>query len=346
MRIAEHAGCAGEEVMTLTWLAGLRSGAVTAAGLAVAIACWPAPAAAQDYPNRLIKIIVGFPAGGGVDTVARIIGQEMSKSIGQSVIVENKPGAAGTLGAASAARSDADGYTLLVTPGGHALFGAIFNTLPFDTVSSFEWISNVMTLPFFVVVPATAEVKSLADLVARAKAAPGTVSFGSAGPGSTHHLATELLGNAAGAKFLHVPYRGEGPLITALLAGEVQFAFATPTQVIGNVQAGKLRALAVTSNTRTPALPDVPTVEQALGVQNFDVRTWFALAAPAGTPMPIVDRLNAEVRKAVAQPDVRARLADIGGDVGATSPAELRERVTRELAMWTKIVQNAGIAKQ
>jgi len=143
-----------------------------------------------------------------------------------------------------------------------------------------------------------------------------------------------------------VPYRGEGPLITALLAGEVQFAFATPTQVIGNVQAGKLRALAVTSNTRTPALPDVPTVEQALGVQNFDVRTWFALAAPAGTPMPIVDRLNAEVRKAVAQPDVRARLADIGGDVGATSPAELRDRVTRELAMWTKIVQNAGIAKQ
>ena len=147
-------------------------------------------------------------------------------------------------------------------------------------------------------------------------------------------------------KLLHVPYRGDGPLVTALLAGEVQFALATPTQVIANVQAGKLRALAVTANAPAPALPDIPTVEQALGVKDYDVRTWFALAAPAGLPKPILDRLNAEVRKAVAVPEVRSRLAAIGGDVGATTPAELRERVARELAMWTKTVETAGIARQ
>ena len=300
----------------------------------------------QDYPNRTIKLLVGFSPGGGVDTVARIVGQEMSKGLGQPTIIENRPGAAGTIGAAAAARSEADGYTLLVTPGGHALFGAIFASLPFDTVGSFEWISNFMTLPFFVMVPASSDMRSMTDLIAKAKAAPGSVTFGTPGPGSTHHLAVELLANATGVKFVHVPYRGESPLITALLGGEVAFALATPTQVVGNVQAGKLRALAVTANTRWPGLPDVPTIEQALDVKHFDVRTWFALAGPAGMPPPIVARLNAEVRKALAVAEVRSRLADIGGEVGATSAPDMRERVTRELAMWTRIVNEAGIPKQ
>jgi tripartite-type tricarboxylate transporter receptor subunit TctC len=203
-----------------------------------------------------------------------------------------------------------------------------------------------MTLRFFVVVPAGSDIKSMADLIGKAKAAPGTISYGSAGPGSTHHLAGEMLASAAGVKFLHIPYRGDGPLITAVLAGEVQFAFATPTLVVGNVQAGKLRALAVGANTGARSLPDVPTVEQALGMKEFDVRTWFALAGPAGLPKPIVERLNAEVRNAVAQPEVRARLTEIGGEVGATSPAELRDTVARELKAWTRIVTEAGIPKQ
>ncbi len=301
---------------------------------------------AQDYPNRPIKVVVGFPPGGGTDVAARIVAAEMSKALGQSLLIENKPGAAGTLGAAEAARSAPDGYTLLVTPGGHAIFGAMFKSLPFHTVNSFDWISNIITIPFFIVVPANSEFKTLADVVAKAKAAPGTVTFGSTGPGSTHHLGIELLGSRTGAKFLHVPYRGDAPIITALLANEIQFSIVTPTQAIQNVQAGKFRALAVTASTRDDKMPDVPTVDQALGIKDYDVRSWFAMAAPAGTPKPIIDRLNAEVRKAVEVPEVKARLSGMGGSPAAVSPAEMRDRVARELATWTKTVDDAGVQKQ
>ena len=306
----------------------------------------PNASRAQDYPNRPIRVIVGFPPGGGTDVTARLIAQEMSKSLGQSVVIENKPGAAGSLGAAEAARSTPDGYTLLVTPGGHPIFGAIFKTLPFHTVNSFEWISNIITVPFFIVVPANSEFKTLADVIAKAKSAPGTISFGSTGPGSTHQLGMELLGSKAGAKFLHIPYRGDAPIITALLANEIHFSIVTPTQAIENVKAGKFRALAVTSNTRYAGMPEVPTVEQTLGIKDFDLRSWFGMAAPAGTPKPIVDRLNAEVRKAVAVPEVNARLVAMGGEPDAGTPIAMRDRVARELATWTKIVEEAGIEKQ
>jgi tripartite-type tricarboxylate transporter receptor subunit TctC len=322
----------------------LRLAALLAATLCLLLV---APAAtAQDYPNRPIRIVVGFPAGGGVDTVARVVGNDMSRALGQPIVVENKPGAAGTLGAAEVARSAPDGYTLLVTPGGHAIFGAMFKSLPFHTVDSFDWISNVIKVPFFVVVPAASEFRSLDALIAKAKDNPGTLSFGSAGPGSTHHLGIELLGRLTGAKMLHVPYRGDAPLVTAVLAGEVQFAIATPTLIVEHIKVGKLRALATAADTRWSGLPDVPTVQQALSLQGYDVRTWFALAGPVGLPAPIVDRLNAELRKAVAVPEVRDRLAGIGGELAPTTPAEMRERVARELAMWTRTVDEAGIPKQ
>ena len=292
------------------------------------------------------RVIVGFPPGGGTDVTARLIAQEMSKSLGQSVVIENKPGAAGSLGAAEAARSTPDGYTLLVTPGGHPIFGAIFKTLPFHTVNSFEWISNIITIPFFIVVPANSEFKTLADVIAKAKSAPGTISFGSTGPGSTHQLGMELLGSKAGAKFLHIPYRGDAPIITALLANEIHFSIVTPTQAIENVKAGKFRALAVTSNTRYAGMPEVPTVNQAIGLNDFDLRSWFGMGAPAGVPKPIVDRLNAEVRKAVEVPEVKARLVAMGGEPDVGTPAAMRERVARELATWTKTVEEAGIEKQ
>ncbi|MCX7312176.1 MAG: tripartite tricarboxylate transporter substrate binding protein [Alphaproteobacteria bacterium] len=305
-----------------------------------------APGAAQDYPTRPVRIVVGFPAGGGVDTSARGAGQAMAQGLGQSVIIENKPGAAGTIGAAEVARSAPDGYTLLVTPGGHSIFGAIFKSLPFDTVKSFDWISGIVTVPFFVVVPANSEFKSVSDIVAKAKAAPGTVTFGSAGQGTTHHLGIELLGNRTGSKFLHVPYRGDAPLITALLAGEVQFGLATPTLILENIKAGRLRALATTANERAAMLSDVPTVEQALQIQNYDVRTWFGMAGPAGLPAGVVTRLNGELGKGLASPEVRARLAGIGGEVAATTPAQMRDRVARELQTWTETVNQAGIEKQ
>ncbi len=326
----------------------MRAGQLAAGLIAFGIAALAMPVAlhAQDYPSRPIKVVVGFPPGGGTDVAARIVAAEMSKALGQSLLIENKPGAAGTLGAAEAARSAPDGYTLLVTPGGHAIFGAMFKSLPFHTVNSFDWISNIITIPFFIVVPANSEFKTLADVVAKAKAAPGTVTFGSTGPGSTHHLGIELLGSRIGAKFLHVPYRGDAPIITALLANEIQFSIVTPTQAIQNVQAGKFRALAVTASTRDDKMPDVPTVDQALGIKDYDVRSWFAMAAPAGTPKPIIDRLNAEVRKAVEVPEVKARLSGMGGSPAAVSPAEMRDRVAHELATWTKTVDGAGVQKQ
>jgi tripartite-type tricarboxylate transporter receptor subunit TctC len=324
----------------------IRNGAVRLLTFCVAIGVLAAPSDAQDYPSRPIRVVVGFPPGGGTDVAARIVTQEMSKTLGQPFLVENKPGAAGSLGAADVARSAPDGYTLLVTPGGHAIYGAIFKSLPFHTVDSFDWISNLITIPFFIVVPANSEFKTLADVVAKARASPGTVTFGSTGPGSTHHLGIEMLGSRTAVKFLHVPYRGDAPIITALLAHELHFSIVTPTQAIENVKAGKFRALAVTSNTRYAGMPDTPTVEQALGVASFDLRSWFALAAPAGTPAPVITRLNSDVRKAVDIPEVKARLASMGGEPAAGTSEAMRERVARELATWTKTVDDANIAKQ
>ncbi len=305
-----------------------------------------APAAAQDYPTHPIRIVVGFPPGGGVDLVARLIGQEMGKGLGQPVIVENKPGAAGMIGAGFVAKSDPDGYTLLVTPGGHALYGAVFRSLPFDTVESFSWVSNVINVPFFATVRADSKFQSMADVVAAAKSAPDKISFGSAGPGSTHHLVGAMLGAATGVKFLHVPYRGDAPVINALLGGEIDFAFATPTQVIANVAAGKFRALATTAALRAPQLPNVPTLQEALSLKDFDVRTWFALAGPAGLPAPVVARLNDELRKALTSAEVRKGLETIGGELAPTTPDEMRARVARELATWIRIVEAANIPRQ
>jgi tripartite-type tricarboxylate transporter receptor subunit TctC len=304
------------------------------------------PAGAQDFPTHPIRIVVGFPPGGGVDLVARLIGQEIGKGFGQPVIVENKPGAAGTIGANFVAKAEPDGYTLLVTPGGHALFGAVFKSLPFDTVEGFSWISNVINVPFFAAVRADSKFQTMADVIAAAKRAPDKISFGSAGPGSTHHLVGAMLGAATGVKFLHVPYRGDAPVINALLGGEIDFAFATPTQVIANVEAGKFRALATTAAVRAAQLPNVPTLQEALGVKDFDVRTWFALAGPAGLPAPVVARLNDELRKALAGAEVRKGLATIGGELAPTTPAEMRARVARELATWTRIVDQANIPRQ
>jgi tripartite-type tricarboxylate transporter receptor subunit TctC len=313
---------------------------------ALVVALGALPAAAQDFPTHPIRIVVGFPPGGGVDLVARLIGQEMGKGLGQPVIVENKPGAAGTIGANFVAKAEPDGYTLLVTPGGHALFGAVFKSLPFETVESFSWISNVINVPFFAAVRADSKFHTMADVIAAAKSAPEKISFGSAGPGSTHHLVGAMLGAATGVKFLHVPYRGDAPVINALLGGEIDFAFATPTQVIANVAAGKFRALATTAAVRASQLPNVPTLQEALALKDFDVRTWFALAGPAGLPASLTARLNDALRKALASADVRKGLKTIGGDLAPTTPGEMRARVARELATWIRIVDEAQIPKQ
>ena len=314
--------------------------------LGLAIALGANATAAQDYPARPIKIIVGFAPGGGVDTVARLVGQDMAKSLGQSVVIENRPGAAGTIGAAAAARSEPDGYTLVMLPGGHPLYGATHKSLPFDTVTGFEWISTIVTLQFLALVRAESKYQSMADLIAAAKAAPESITYASAGTGSTHHLTIEMVASRAGAKFLHVPYQGDAPALGALIADQVQFTLATPTQAIGNIQGGKVRALAVTGNTRMPKVPDAPTMEEATGFKDFDVRTWFGLAAPAGVPGPILNRLNGELHKTLAVPEIRARLEQIGGEVRPSTPQEFRDRVARELQMWVKVVDDIKLPRQ
>jgi tripartite-type tricarboxylate transporter receptor subunit TctC len=317
--------------------------------LALCLLAWHAgssPAGAQAYPTRTIQIVAGFPPGGSVDLVARTAAHGLTTELGQTVIVENKAGATGTLAANTVARSDPDGHTLLVVPGGHALYGATFKSLPFDPVESFAWISNIVTIPFFMSVAAKSDIKSLPDLIAKAKGEPEKLKFGSVGPGSPHHLGVELLALATGVKFLHVPYRGEGPLLTGLLGSEVDFAIFTPTQILGQLQSGTVRALAVTTRTRSSRLPDIATVQEASGVRDYDVGSWFALAGPAGTPQPTVERLNASLHKILRTQEAAARLAGVGGDIAPSSPKELRERVTREQAMWRNIVEAAGVPKQ
>jgi tripartite-type tricarboxylate transporter receptor subunit TctC len=304
------------------------------------------PAAqADDYPNRAIKLIAGFPAGGNVDSVARVLAQEMTKGLGQPVVVDNKSGLQGGLAAELVSRAPPDGYTLLLVSGAHPVNAAIYKSLNYDSVADFEWVSMATFYPFAISVRGASSIHSLRELIAAAKAKPGTVSNGSSGPGSVLFMTAELLGNAAGVKFLEVAYKGEAPALTAALAGEVDFVVTT-TAIIGqHVATGALRPLAVTSKARWKDLPDVPTVQEA-GVPGVEVTSWSGIAASHGTPRPIVDRLNAEIRRAIAVQDVKSRLESFGGQVRGTTPEEMRAQVAAEVARWTKVVNDAGIERQ
>ena len=305
----------------------------------------PAAAIAEDYPNRTIRLIVGFPPGGNVDAVARVLAQDMTKGLGQPVVVDNKSGVQGSLAAELVARSPADGYTLLVVSGAHPVNAAIYKSLSYDSVNDFDWISIATSYPFAISVRGASPVKSLKELLAAAKAKPGTVSNGSSGPGSVLFMTTELLGSVAGVKFLEVAYKGEAPALTAALAGEVDCVVTTTTAVVPHIGTGALRPLAVTSKTRWKDLPDVPTVTET-GIPGVEVTSWTGLAAPHGTPRPVVERLNQELHRVIALPDVRARLESFGGEVRGNSPDEMKAQVAGEVARWTKVVQEAGIERQ
>jgi len=234
---------------------------------------------------------------------------------------------------------------LLLATGGHAVAGALYNTLPYKSVADFEMVSTITFFPFLVVVNANSKVQSLREVIANAQATPGSVGYGTAGVGSTHHLAGELLAKMARVNLLHVPYRGDAASITALLAGDVPFIIAPPTAVLTNIQAGKLRAIATTGPQRWAGLPNVPTVVEQ-GVTGYDVRSWAGLLAPAGTPRPIVDRLNAEVLRALQAPAVRQRLEDMGGEARGSTPEEMKVMVSHEIEKWQQVVADAKIPKQ
>ena len=300
---------------------------------------------AQNYPDKNIKILQGFAPGGNADAIARAVGAEISKSVGQAVVVEAQAGAGGTIAATTVAKAKPDGYTLLLATGGHAVAGAIYNNLNYKTVQDFEMVSTITYFPFLIVVNAENKIANFPALLSQAKANPGKVAYGTAGIGSTHHLAGELLASMAKVDLLHVPYRGDAGSITALLSGDVPFIIAPPTAVLSNIKAGKLKAIAATGPQRWVGLPDVPTVAEQ-GVPGYDVRSWAGLMAPAGTPKPVIDKLNAETLKAIQLPHVKTRLEEMGGDVRGSTPDEMKNMVAFETQKWTQVVNNAKIPKQ
>lgn len=303
------------------------------------------PLAAQTYPDRPIKILQGFAPGGNADAIARAVGQEMGKGLGQSMVVEAQAGAGGTIAANTVAKAKPDGYTLLLATGGHAVAGALYNNLAYRTVQDFEMVSTITYFPFLVVVPATSKFDNLASLLAAAKANPEQISYGTAGIGSTHHLAGELLASMSKTQLLHVPFRGDSGSLTALLAGDIPMIIAPPTAVMANLKAGKLRAIATTGLQRWEGLPGVPTVSEQ-GVMGYDVRSWAGLMAPAGTPRAIIDQLNAEVQKAITVSTVKSRLEEMGGEVKGSSPEEMKTLVASQTQKWTQVVTQAKIPKQ
>jgi tripartite-type tricarboxylate transporter receptor subunit TctC len=299
----------------------------------------------QTYPDHPIKILQGFAPGGNADNIARSIGLEISKSFAQSVVVEAQTGAGGTIASASVARAKPDGYTLLLATGGHAVAGALYNSLPYKTVADYEMISTLTYFPFLIVTSAESKFKNFADLLDAARSTPNGLTYGSAGIGSTHHLAGELLAKMGRMNLVHIPYRGDAASITALLANDVNFIIAPPTAVIANIKAGKLRALATTGPQRWPGLPELATVADQ-GVGGYDVRSWAGLMAPVGTPKPVIDKLNFETNKALLVPSVKSRLEEMGGEARGSTPDEMRQMVSSELQRWTQVINDAKIPRQ
>ena len=300
---------------------------------------------AQSFPERPIKIVQGFAPGGNADNIARVVSGEMAKGLGQSFVVEAQTGAGGTIASAAVARAKPDGYTLLLATGGHAVAGALYANLPYKTVADFEMISTITYFPFLIVTSAESKFKTCADVLAAAQKDPQALSYGTAGIGSTHHLAGELLAKMAKVSMLHVPYRGDAASITAMLANDVSFIIAPPTAVMSNIKAGKLRALATTGSQRWTGLPDLPTVAEQ-GVAGYDVRSWAGLLAPAGTPRAIVERLNQETLKALQVGTVKSRLEEMGGEAKGSTPDDMKAMVSAELQKWTQVVADAKIPKQ
>ncbi len=317
----------------------LRYSALTAS-LAVA-----GSAPAQAWPERPIKIVQGFAPGGNADNIARAVSAEMTKGLNQSFVVEAQSGAGGTIASTAVSRARPDGYTLLLATGGHAVAAAIYNNPGYRAAQDYEMVGTITYFPFLIVTTADSKLPGLAALLNQARANPGKVAYGTAGIGSTHHLAGELLASMSRTDLLHVPYRGDSASLTALLAGDIPMIIAPPTAVMPNIRGGKLRAIAVTGPARWPGLPDVPTVAEQ-GVAGYDVRSWAGLMAPAGTPRPIIDRLNAELLKALQVPSVRARLEEMGGEARGSTPEEMRAMVTAETQKWTQVVADAKIPKQ
>ena len=312
-------------------------------GALLGVLCGAAPASAQSvadkYPDKPIKIIVPFAPGGSTDIIASVVGQKMTERWGQTVVVETKPGAATIIGTQAAATADPDGYTLLLTVSNHATNPSLRDKMPYDSMTDFEFVSMVTRIPMIPYTNPKFEPKDLKELIAHAKAKPGTVSFGSAGAGSMTHLVAEMLKLQAGIDMTHVLYRGGTPAMNDVLAGTIPITFGTVVQGLPQYEGGLLRALAVTSEQSYPAIPKVPTFKE----QGVDLvaSEWYVLLAPAKTPRPIVDKLNAELRRIFAIPNLSDRLASI--QLAGSTPDEARDFVKSETARWAPVIKKLGL---
>jgi tripartite-type tricarboxylate transporter receptor subunit TctC len=303
------------------------------------------PVLADSYPSHPIRLVHGFAPGGAADTLSRIVAEGLSRNLGQPVVVEAKPGAGGNIAADAVAKAAPDGYTLGLVTGGHAISAALYKTLNYQPVDSFEMISTIVYYALVIAVRNDSPAKSLGDLIAMAKAKPGSLSFGSVGFGSTHHFTGELLNSMAGIEITHVPYRGDSQTITALLGGEVPMIVGTGVLLAPQIESGAVRGLAVTSATRMSFLPNVPTVDEA-GVKGFDVRTWAGLLAPKGTAPEIVAKVNAALQDSLKDAATRSRVETaVGGDVRGSTPQQMKALVESEIAKWSTVVDKARIPR-
>jgi tripartite-type tricarboxylate transporter receptor subunit TctC len=317
-------------------------GARLTSALALVIASFAGVASAQTWPSKPVTLVVPFPAGGTTDVLARAVGQELSKALGQPVIVDNKPGAGATVGAAQVAASKPDGYTLLMGAVHHTIATSVYKKLPYDYGKDFAPITTVAVVPNVLVVSPSVPAKSAQELIAYAKANPGKLAYGSNGQGTLQHLIGAQFGSQAGVDILHVPYKGSGPLVNDLLGGQVAMSFDTITPVLGHIKSGKLKALAVTTSKRSSTLPDVPTLDES-GLKGFNMGTWFGLLAPAATPKEIVTRLNSEVVKIVSSPDFRKRMQEIGAEPVGNTSEQMAQQIKDDTAKYAKIVKDEKV---
>ena len=313
-----------------------------AALLALILILVPMPASAQDaYPSRPVKIVIAFPVGGLLDTVSRIVGEKLSGLLGQQFVVEARPGAGGTLATAAVAKSEPDGYTLMMINDNHALNPSVFKNMPYDSVKDFAPIGFVGYTPLILVANGALPVHSVKDLVEAAKQKPGTITYGSVGVGSASHLAGEMLAGTADIKWQHVPYRGGAPALNDLLAGHVNAMFMSPVVSLQHIQAKKLTALALAAPTRLELLPDVPTMAET--GYPVDASYWFGLVAPAGTPPAVLARLEKALADVLAAPEVRKRLSEMGAIVQPLDGKQFGDYIRAEIAKWAGIVSKAGV---
>jgi tripartite-type tricarboxylate transporter receptor subunit TctC len=298
-------------------------------------------ARAQSYPTRPVRIIVGFAAGGGFDIVARLTGQWLSERLGQAFVIENRPGAGSNIGTEVVVRAPPDGYTLLLVGAPNSINATLYEKLPFDFIGDIDPVGSIMRVPFVMVVNPSLSAKTVPEFIAYTKANPGKVNMASGGNGASEHMCGELFKMMAGVNMLHVPYRGVAPALTDLLGGQVQVTFASMPASIEYIRAGKLRALAVTTATRSAALPDIPTVGEF--VQGYEASQVYGVGSPHNTSAEIVDRLNKEINSGLADAKLKARLADLGGVPMPMTPTEFRKHIVDETEKWGKVVKFAGL---